>query len=60
MWAFEMRVDSQQDWQLSAKRAVTIEQAAGYAAAWLVTCAENNLRVEVRLVQVTYKHGENK
>jgi hypothetical protein len=54
MWSFEMKLNSG-EWQLSAKRAGTIEEAAEFAASWLVTCAWNNILCEVRLVQVIGK-----
>ena len=57
MWSYEMRMlprlVSDEEWTLSAKRASDIQEAADFAAAWLVICAENNLLCEVRLVQVT-------
>lgn len=58
MWTFEMRWKGGPDvWQTSAKRVDTIQEAAQFAAEWMVTCTENGQTVETRLVE-SFTHGD--
>jgi hypothetical protein len=61
MWTFEMRwANGPNEWQMSAKRVLSMKEAAQLAADWMVTCLENGQTVETRLVDTLQKHGENK